>query len=81
MRLHQIAEVLTLTYFPPVLLFWHRRLQSKRCCCPSFGQRELAVAPEGEKLDIKAGAMAAHGRCRVIFDFVFVIFLMFCDIL
>ena len=55
----EIAEVLTLTYFPPVLLFWHRRLQSKQCCCPGFGQRELAVAPEGEKLDIKEGAVMA----------------------
>ena len=73
---HEIAEVLTLTYFPPVLLFWHRRLQSKQCCCPGFGQRELAVAPEVEKLDIKAGAAMtmAQGRCPVMscVDFVFV---------
>lgn len=60
--------VLTLTYFPPVLLFWHRRLQSKRCCCPSFGQRELAVAPEGEKLDIKE----SQGLVEMFFERVYI---------
>ncbi|CAK9114195.1 Protein dispatched homolog 1 (Protein chameleon) [Durusdinium trenchii] len=41
--------VLTLTYFPPVLLFWHRRLQAKRCCCPTLKQREFAIVPVDEK--------------------------------
>jgi len=41
--------VLTLTYFPPVLLFWHRRLHSKQCCCPSWSLREIAVLPEKDK--------------------------------
>mmetsp|Transcript_63841 Transcript_63841/g.149913 ORF Transcript_63841/g.149913 Transcript_63841/m.149913 type:complete len:1002 (-) Transcript_63841:88-3093(-) len=39
--------VLTLVYYPSVVILWHRRLQSKRCCCPGWGQRELAVMPEG----------------------------------
>ena len=49
------SKVLTLTYFPPVLLFWHRRLQSKRCCCPTFTAREFAVVPVQEKSLAQAG--------------------------
>ena len=45
------CKVLTLTYFPPVLLFWHRHLHSKQCCCPSWSLREIAVLPEKETDD------------------------------
>ncbi|CAE7708242.1 disp1 [Symbiodinium pilosum] len=39
--------VLTLVYYPSAVILWHRRLQSKRCCCPSLGERPMAIVPEG----------------------------------
>ncbi|CAJ1378475.1 unnamed protein product [Effrenium voratum] len=46
-----MVYVLTLTYFPPLLLMWHRRLQSKRCFCPSLTERETSVVPtQGDKV-------------------------------
>ena len=39
--------MLTLVYYPPVVILWHRRLQSKRCCCPGLTERPTAVVPEG----------------------------------
>ncbi|CAE7196295.1 DISP1 [Symbiodinium natans] len=51
-----MCEVLTLIYFPSVVILWHRRLQSKRCCCPGLSERPTAIVPEGaskEKFDKK----------------------------
>ena len=72
----ELQQVLTLIYYPPVVILWHRRLQSKRCCCPGLTERPTAVVPEGmskeKKMDQepwqKVGSLltAAVSYCHVL---------------
>ncbi|CAE7924119.1 DISP1 [Symbiodinium necroappetens] len=60
--------VLTLIYYPPVVILWHRRLQSKRCCCPGLTERPTAVVPEGMSKEKKMDQEESSGLVERFFE-------------